>query len=38
MSDETLLELLGYVRKHVNAVAKAGYSMVSAAEDGMVLV
>ena len=28
MSDELLLELLGYVRKYVNAGAKAGYSAV----------
>ena len=33
MSDETLLELLGYVRKYVNAGAKAGYSAVSATEE-----
>ena len=33
MSDETLLELLGYVRKYVTAGAKAGYSAVSATEE-----
>ena len=33
MSDELLLELLGYVRKYVNAGAKAGYSAVSATEE-----
>ena len=33
MSDELLLELLGYVRKYVTAGAKAGYSAVSATEE-----
>ena len=33
MSDELLLELLGYLRKYISAGAVAGYSAVSATEE-----